>query len=104
MNTTLIKDKKEIQIIYDSSLQHQKIKLMIFKDGKIRKWTSPNLYTLKEIELFILTKIKKGFHIYNSSSKKKTIKHTTNFENIINSIPKDILIKDVKLNNKPIIK
>lgn len=101
--TTLIFKNKELQILYDTSLTQQKIKSICFYNGNIRNWTSPKLYTLKEIELFILNKIKKGYSIYSSSTEKNN-KAIQTFDEIINSIPNEKLIEDIKLNNIPIIK
>lgn len=77
------KTVKKIKIIYDISLDKQKIQIIEFYRGKRKKKESVKLYTLKDIESIILDKIRTGYQVYATPKEKnisfedfqKEIKH-----------------------------
>ena len=74
---------KKIKIIYDVSLERQKIETITYEKGSIIRRKSTKKYTLEEIETMIINKIKNGYQIYSTPKEKnisfsqfqKEIKH-----------------------------
>lgn len=74
---------KKIKIIYDVSLERQEIEIITFEKGNIIRKKSSKKYTLEEIEIMIINKIKSGYQVYSTPKEKnisfndfqKEIKH-----------------------------
>lgn len=62
---------KKIKIIYDVSLERQKVETITFEKGNITRKKSTKIYTLEEIETMIINKIKSGYHVYSTPKEKK---------------------------------